>query len=30
MSDWIQGCGFIVMDAVADAWRAAWKLVTEP
>jgi hypothetical protein len=30
MLDWSQGCGFLVLDVVANAWRALCKLVTEP
>lgn len=30
MLNWIQGWAFIVLDVVANAWRAVRKLVTEP
>jgi hypothetical protein len=30
MFDWIQGCGFLVLDFVTTIWRTVCNLVTEP
>jgi len=30
MLNWIQGCGFMVVERVMKAWSALCKLVTEP